>query len=125
MANRTFFSPVKTLQRAPVRLYCKFTAKDDGACTLADAPFNEGITSVAESGTGEYKITLADKYSYLAGVTIMQDDTNNAAHVSLPIVVSANTNVQAATPIVSIKTNAMIGVNNLVLVTLDLFNSID
>ena len=75
MANRTFSETLRVGNPEIVNLYCKFTAVNSGAQTLAGKPHNYGITSVAVSGTGLYTITLNDNYEALLSVKAIADDS--------------------------------------------------
>ena len=123
MANRTFLSPIQTLQCNPVRLYCKFLVVNDGACTLASSPYNEGITSATFSGTGVLTIVLQDAYAGLAGVSAITDFNGAADYTH--IAVNAATNVLAKSVVLGVydydSTKAPTNNNNMY-ITLDLLN---
>lgn len=127
MADRYFPSTPRVMQNSPVMLYVKYTAVDNGTCTLASAPFNRGITSVVESGTGVITITLQDKYTALAAVHGTVDDASTTSD-KVYFEVNSSTNVQATTPIIVLQSLANntaknITANNNVNIVLHLLNS--
>lgn len=77
MADRSWMPPLGSLDAGVVELFCKITVGTTGSVS---AGTGNGVASVALAATGQYTITLSDKYTSLlwAGVTLL-DDTDSAA----------------------------------------------
>lgn len=73
MANRHFNAPVQSLWHKPILVGGKIALSAAAAVTSSDI---KGA-SVAKTGTGEYTITLEDKFSGMIGASLVAAD--NAA----------------------------------------------
>lgn len=70
MANRNFHR-VQSLSRETKFLHAKVAIGSSGAPTL-DSDNSLGVTSIARNSTGNYTITLDDKYNSLLDFSVMQ-----------------------------------------------------
>lgn len=78
MASRAFLREHAALEHAVVELFLRADIGATGAPTL-DTSASKGISSIARDATGDYTITLADRYSSLLMVDAMlleADDTD-------------------------------------------------
>lgn len=78
MANRRFEHKLLSLESDPVTLWAVVTIGAAGAPTLTRG---KGITSVTRSGTGQYYLTLQNKYYRFLGGTITAMRSGTYAHV--------------------------------------------
>ena len=63
MASRAFFDRFLTLEEEVIYLFAQITVGSSGAIASTDR--GKGVTSVVETGTGRYTLTLDDKYARL------------------------------------------------------------
>ena len=72
MANRRFTQFHYALERKVVEIYLKATIGAAGAVTMVTSGSNsQGVTSIVKQATGQYLITLQDKYTKLLNVHVM------------------------------------------------------
>lgn len=78
MANRRFENGIWTFEPDVVELWAVVTIGAAGACTLTRG---KGITSVTRVTTGQYYLTLADKYNRFMGGSITPMRASTYAHI--------------------------------------------
>lgn len=70
MASSTFYKGAQSKEIDTKVLYCKAAIGASGAPTI-DTAASKGIASIALDATGDYTITLSEKYNSLLMVNIM------------------------------------------------------
>lgn len=73
MANRNF-NRFQALEKEIKSLYAEVTIGAAGAPTLVSAN-SLGVSSISQTATGDYEITLDDKYSRLMHVSMVHEST--------------------------------------------------
>ena len=98
MASSVFYPSHKSKETSVVELFCRVDVGSTGAPTL-DADDSKGIASVVRNDTGDYTITLSERYNKLLMVDVMH--FTDGSDVDLTWALLAH-DVSAATPTVKI-----------------------
>ena len=64
MANRYFKQPTYSFEQSTVRINGRFVVGSTGAVTAGTVK-GGGVSGIVRNGTGDYTVTLADKYNKL------------------------------------------------------------
>lgn len=121
MASRNF-SRMQALEREVKVLYVKAAIGASGAPTI-DSSTQKGVASIARTATGDYTITLDDKYQALMHVSVIQleaDDEDLTFQVAAEDVDGAKT-VQIICKAAAVPTDPSSGSS--LLIRMDLRNS--
>lgn len=107
MADRSFNNAYRSLELEVVNLYAKVTIGATGAPTLVAAS-SKGIASITRNSTGEYKVTLSDKYNALlwGAAGLITTTASDATSVGIGSRLEVDS-VTAATPYVQFQFYAL------------------
>lgn len=98
MADRNFSEKQLSLEKGVVHLFMKVAIGSSGAPTISAAN-SRGISSIARNSTGDYTVTLADKYQKLLAFNCVFLDASGLPDAPL-IGLDNSTDVTASTPVV-------------------------